>query len=47
MEAFVPIPADGVNGPHLVAADARGHVYVADLASADLKKFSRSLTPAP
>jgi DNA-binding beta-propeller fold protein YncE len=37
---FIPIPAKGVNGPHLVTADSQGNVYVADLLAADLKRFS-------
>jgi imidazolonepropionase-like amidohydrolase/sugar lactone lactonase YvrE len=39
---FIPIPAEGVNGPHLVTADAQGSVYVADLLGADLKRFTPS-----
>jgi DNA-binding beta-propeller fold protein YncE len=42
VRSFIPIPADGVNGPHLVTADARGNVYVADLLAADLKRFTPS-----
>jgi DNA-binding beta-propeller fold protein YncE len=37
---FIPIKADGVNGPHLVTADSQGDVYVADLLGADVKRFT-------
>ena len=39
VEQFLPIPAKDLNGPHRVSADARGHVYVADLLASDLRKF--------
>jgi len=39
VDQFIPIPANELNGPHLVTADARGPVYVADLLASDLRKF--------
>ena len=39
LEQLIPIPAKELNGPHLVTADARGNVYVADLLASDLRKF--------
>jgi imidazolonepropionase-like amidohydrolase len=39
VEQFIPIPAKDLNGPHLVSADMRGNVYVADLLASDLRKF--------
>ena len=39
----VPMPSKGVNGPHLISADGRGAIYVADLLSNEVKK----LTAAP
>jgi imidazolonepropionase-like amidohydrolase len=39
LEQLIPIPAKELNGPHLVSADARGNVYVADLLASDLRKF--------
>jgi sugar lactone lactonase YvrE len=39
----VAMPAKGVNGPHLISADGRGAMYVADLLSNEVKK----LTAAP
>ena len=38
---FIPIPAKGVNGPHLVSADSHGAVYVADLLASQVRKFVR------
>jgi sugar lactone lactonase YvrE len=37
---FVPIPTKGVNGPHMITADSRGTVYVADLLASTLRKFT-------
>jgi sugar lactone lactonase YvrE len=39
----VAMPSKGVNGPHLISADGRGAIYVADLLSNEVKK----LTAAP
>jgi sugar lactone lactonase YvrE len=36
----VAMPAKGVNGPHLISADGRGAVYVADLLSNEVKKLT-------
>jgi imidazolonepropionase-like amidohydrolase/sugar lactone lactonase YvrE len=42
VEQFLPIPAKDLNGPHLVTADTRGNVYVADLLASDVRKFIRN-----
>jgi DNA-binding beta-propeller fold protein YncE len=39
VDTFIAIPAQDLNGPHLVNVDARGQVYVADLLASDLRKF--------
>ena len=39
VDTFMAIPAQELNGPHLVNVDARGQVYVADLLASDLRKF--------
>jgi imidazolonepropionase-like amidohydrolase len=41
VDGFLAIPAQELNGPHLVTVDARGQVYVADLLASDLRKFVR------
>jgi sugar lactone lactonase YvrE len=36
----VAMPSKGVNGPHLISADGRGAIYVADLLSNEVKKLT-------
>jgi DNA-binding beta-propeller fold protein YncE len=42
VDQLLPIPSKDLNGPHLVTADRRGTIYVADLLASDLRKFVRS-----
>jgi DNA-binding beta-propeller fold protein YncE len=39
---FIPVPADGVNGPHLLSVDAKGTIYLADLLASDLRIFLKN-----
>ena len=41
VDQLLPIPSKDLNGPHLVTADRRGTIYVADLLASDLRKFVR------